>query len=81
MQPGDLRLGQVVMERVAVVKLGVMAMVEAVLLSKYGQMHEDEYGNSEIWRQMRSGRLCRCCTCSCRDTTRAWLSRHRPLLQ
>ena len=38
MQPGDLRLGQVVMERVAAVKLGVTAMVEAVLLSKYGQM-------------------------------------------
>ena len=38
LEPGDLRLGQVVIKRVAVVKLGMnidVAMVEAVLVSRY----------------------------------------------
>ena len=32
-------------------------MVEAVLVSRYGRIQRvaDEYGNSKIWRQMRSG--------------------------
>jgi len=37
LEPGDLRLGQVVIKRVAVVKLGVnniSAMVETVLVSR-----------------------------------------------
>ena len=41
LEPGDLRLGQVVIKRVAVVKLGVkmeVAMVEAVLVSRYGRI-------------------------------------------
>ena len=41
LEPGDLRLGQVVIKRVAVVKLGVnngLAMVEAVLVSRYGRI-------------------------------------------
>ena len=34
-----------------------VAMVEAVLVSRYGGYSEaDGYGNSKIWRQMRSGR-------------------------
>jgi len=47
---GDLRLGQVVIKRVAVVKLGVnteVAMVESVLESS----ESDEYGSSRILRQ------------------------------
>jgi len=47
---GDLRLGQVVIKRVAVVKLGVnngSGDGEAVLESRYEQYSEaDEYGNS-----------------------------------
>ena len=39
LEPGDLRLGQVVIKRVAVVKLGMeVAMVEAVLVSRYGRI-------------------------------------------
>ena len=42
LEPGDLRLGQVVIKRVAVVKFGVnnmeVAMVEAVLVSRYGRI-------------------------------------------
>jgi len=40
LEPGDLRLGQVVIKRVAVVKLEVNSGsgdVEAVLVSRYGQ--------------------------------------------
>ena len=34
-----------------------VAMVEAVLVSRYGRCSEaDGYGNSTIWKQMRSGR-------------------------
>ena len=36
-----------------------VAMVEAVLISRYGRIaciEADGYGNSKIWRQMRSGR-------------------------
>jgi len=43
LEPGDLRFGQVVIKRVAVVK------VEAVLESRYGWIQR------RIWRQMRSG--------------------------
>ena len=34
-----------------------VAMVEAVLVSRYGRIYSeaDGYGNSMIWRQMRSG--------------------------
>ena len=33
-----------------------VAMVKAVLVSSYGRISEaGEYGNSKIWRQMRSG--------------------------
>ena len=35
-----------------------VAMVEAVLVSRYGRSlysEADEYGNSKIWRQMVSG--------------------------
>ena len=41
LEPGDLTLGQVVIKRVAVVELGVkmkVAMVEAVLVSRYGRI-------------------------------------------
>ena len=43
LKPGDLTLGQVVIKRVAVVELGVnngmeVAMVEAVLVSRYGRI-------------------------------------------
>ena len=42
LEPGDLRLGQVVIKRVSVVKLGSsameVAMVEAVLVSRYGRI-------------------------------------------
>jgi len=41
LEPGDLKLGQVVIKRVAVVELGVnmkVAMVEAVLVSRYGRI-------------------------------------------
>ena len=41
LEPGDLRLGQVVIKRVAVVKLErtmEVAMVEAVLVSRYGRI-------------------------------------------
>ena len=44
LEPGDLRLGQVVIKRVAVVELGVnimeVAMVEAVLVSMYGRIQQ-----------------------------------------
>jgi len=44
LEPGDLRLGQVVIKRVAVVELGVnimeVAMVEAVLVSRYGRIQQ-----------------------------------------
>jgi len=34
-----------------------LAMVEAVLVSRYeGYSEADEYGNSKVWRQMRSDR-------------------------
>ena len=42
-EPGDLRLGQVVIKRVAVVMLGVnngCGDVEAVLVSRYGQIQQ-----------------------------------------
>ena len=42
LEPGDLRLGQVVIKRVSVVKLGSsameVAMVEVVLVSRYGRI-------------------------------------------
>jgi len=62
LKPGDLRLGQVVIKRVAVVKLGVnngsgdgggcfgiQVWTDIAKLT-------DGYGNSRIWRQMRFGR-------------------------
>ena len=57
LEPGELRLGQVVIKRVAVVKLGVNngsgdggSCFGIEVYSEAG-----EYGNSKIWRQMRSG--------------------------
>ena len=54
LDPGGLRLGQVVIKRVAVVKLGVnngSGDVEAVLVSRYGRIQRS-WRNSKIWRQM-----------------------------
>jgi len=48
LEPDVLRLGQVVIKRVAVVKLGVnsgSAMVEAVLVSRYGRIQR----SWQIW--------------------------------
>jgi len=57
---GDLRLGQIVIKTVAVVKLGVNSgSGDGGKLFWYrgmdGYSEADEYGNSKIWRQMRSG--------------------------
>jgi len=60
LQPGDLRLGQVVIKRVAVVKLGVNnrsgdgGSCYGIEDSNDGYSEAGEYGNSKIWRQMRS---------------------------
>ena len=48
LEPGDLRLEQVVIKTVAVVKLFWNRNIN-------GYSEADEYGNSRIWRQMRSG--------------------------
>jgi len=44
LEPGDLKLGQVVIKRVAVVELGVnimeVAMVKAILVSRYGRIQQ-----------------------------------------
>ena len=54
LEPGDLRLGQVVIKRVAVVKLGVNnGSGDGGGMDGYSEA--GEYGNSKIWRQMRSG--------------------------
>jgi len=59
LEPGDLRLGQVVIKRVAVVKLGVNNRSgdggSCFSISMDGYSEADEYGNSKIWRQMRPG--------------------------
>ena len=60
LEPGDLTLGQVVIKRVAVVELGVKWKWRWWRLLWYrgmdGYSEADGYGNSKIWRQMRSGR-------------------------
>ena len=57
LKPGDLRLGQVVIKRVAVVELGVNSgsgdVGNCFGIDVY--MEADEYGNSNILRQVRSG--------------------------
>jgi len=54
LEPGDLKLREVVIKRVAVVKLGVNNGSGSG--SCFGiKVWTDEYGNSKIWRQMRSG--------------------------
>jgi len=60
LEPGDLRLGQVVIKRVAIVELGVNSgsgdgesCVGIEVFDGYSEA--DGYGNSKIWRQMRSG--------------------------
>jgi len=60
LEPGDLRLGQVVTKRVAVVELGVNnGSGNGGSCFWYRGMDEyseaDGYGNSKIWRQMRCG--------------------------
>ena len=44
LEPGDLRLGQVVIKKVAAVELGVnimeVAMVKAILVSRYGRIQQ-----------------------------------------
>ena len=60
LEPGDLRLGQVVIKRVAVVKLGVNNVSgDGGSCFWYqgmdGYSEGDKKGNSKIWRQMRSG--------------------------
>jgi len=56
-EPGDLRLGQVVIKSVAVVKLGVNSGSGdgGSCFGMGGYSEADEYGNSKTWRQMRSG--------------------------
>ena len=63
LQPGDLILGQVEIKRVAVVELGVNngsgdggGCFGIEVWSMDGYSEADGYGNSKIWRQMRSGR-------------------------
>ena len=53
LEPGDLTLGQVVIKRVAVVKLG-MNSGSGDGGSRFG-IEAGEYGNSKIWRETRSG--------------------------
>jgi len=62
LEPGDLRLGQVVIKRVAVVKLGVNngsgdggSCFGIEVWTVHGYNEAGEYGNSKTWRQMRSG--------------------------
>ena len=62
LEPGDLRLGQIVIKRVAVVKLGSWSEQWKWRWWKLfwyrgmdGHSEAGEYGNSKIWRQMRSG--------------------------
>ena len=61
LETGDLRLGQVVIKRVAVVKLRVNngrgngARKLFWYRGMDGYSEADGYGNSMIWRQMRSG--------------------------
>jgi len=57
---GDLKLGEVVIKRVAVVELGVNnksgdggSRFGIEVWTRYREA--DVYGNSKIWRQMRSG--------------------------
>ena len=61
LKPVDLTLGQVVIKRVAVVELGVNngsgdggGCFGYRGMDRYNEA--DGYGNSKIWRQMRSGR-------------------------
>ena len=60
LEPGDVRLGQVVIERVAVVKLGVNNGSDdggrcfGIELGMDGYSEADEYDNSKICRQMTS---------------------------
>ena len=54
LEPGDLRLGQVVIMRVAVVELGVNSG-SGDGGSCFGIEEAGEYSNSKIWREMRSG--------------------------
>ena len=63
LEPGDLTLGQFVIKRVAVVELGVnngsgdgggCFLYRCRGMDGYSET--DGYGNSKIWRQMRSGR-------------------------
>jgi len=62
LEPGDLTLGQVVIKRVAVVKLRMNngSAWRWWRLFWYrgmdGYSEADGYGNSKIWRQMRSGK-------------------------
>jgi len=59
LEPGDLRLGHVVIKRVAVVKLGVNngsgSGVSCFGIEVWTNSEAGKYGNSKIWRQMRSG--------------------------
>ena len=61
LEPGDLTLGQVVIKTVAVVKLGVNngsgdgGSCFGIEVYMDGYSEADGYGNSKIWRQMRSG--------------------------
>ena len=56
----DLRLGKVVIKRVVVVKLGVNNRSGngggyfRIKVQMDGYSEADKYGNSRIWRQMRS---------------------------
>ena len=61
LKPGDLRLGKVVIKRVAVAELGVNSGSgdggsRFWYRGMDGYSEAGEYGNSKIWRQMRSGR-------------------------
>ena len=59
LKPGDLTLGQVVIKRVAVVELGVNNGSGdgggCFGIEVWTDSEADGYGNSKIWRQMRSG--------------------------
>jgi len=57
LEPGDLRLGQVVIKRVAIVKLGANSgsgdggsCFLYRCMDRYSEA--DEYDNSKIWRQI-----------------------------
>jgi len=62
LEPGDLRLGQVVIKTVAVINLGVNdgsgdggSRFGRPYRGMDGYSEAGEYGNRKIWRQMRSG--------------------------